>query len=208
MINLKRQRAGFTLIELLVVVIIIGILAGVGVQNINAATDKARNSSVISGTRSIFLGVESWKSDNPGKLPTDLIGNNPAIHLAAGNDTDAALFVSKYTPGAMLPMSPWASKPQKSMDPDCNALSSLPAAVRQPVNDPQYSYSFSQGVFLDAKNTSGAGGPPPAGEGTSLRTHYGYFYYYADANTGRYALFGVGKKKKSAEVFAVKTNFQ
>lgn len=207
MINLKRQRAGFTLIELLVVVIIIGILAGVGVQNINSATDKARNSSVISGTRAIFIGVETWKSDNPGKLPAELIGTNPSLHVAAGNSADAAAFTTKYTSGAMLPTSPWADAPQKAMDSNCNA-STNSGPVKTPINDVQYTYTFNQGVFIDNQNPTGAGGPPPKGEGTSLRTHYGYFYYFGDPNNGRYAVFGVGKKKKSAEVFAVKTNFQ
>jgi prepilin-type N-terminal cleavage/methylation domain-containing protein len=204
---LKRQRAGFTLIELLVVVIIIGILAGVGVQNINSATDKARNSSVISSTRAIFIGVETWKSDNPGKLPTELIGNNPALHVAAGNPTDAGNFTTKYTSGAMLPVSPWADKPQQAMDANCKA-DNVHGSVRQPINNVEYTYIFNQGVFLDNMNPNGEGGPPPKGQGTSLRTHYGYFFYYGDPNNGRYAVFGVGKKKKSAEVFAVKTNFQ
>jgi prepilin-type N-terminal cleavage/methylation domain-containing protein len=207
LINLKRQRAGFTLIELLVVVIIIGILAGVGVQNINSATDKARNSSVISSTRAIFIGIESWKADNPGKLPTELIGNNPNIHVAAGNPTDAAAFTSKYTPGAMLPASPWADKPQEAMDTNCSA-SNMHNSVKTPINNVEYTYAFQGGVFVDGMNPNGEGGPPPKGAGTSLRTHYGYFYYFGDPNNGRYAVFGVGKKKKTAEVFAVKTNFQ
>ena len=105
--RIAQRRSGFTLIELLVVVVVIGILAGIGVQNMSSAQDKARNSGVISGTRSVFLGIESYKADFNGKMPLELVGQNDQEYLAADTDARASTFVSKYVPGARLPASPW-----------------------------------------------------------------------------------------------------
>jgi prepilin-type N-terminal cleavage/methylation domain-containing protein len=200
----KQQRAGFTLIELLVVVVIIGILASIGVGQLSSAQDKARNSAVISGTRSIFLGMENWKADYPGHLPTDLIGSDETKYLAAPAGSGGS-FSGRYTPGNMLPIPPWSTMPQEAMDPTFNNAGTAGLAhIGQKIaaGDP---LPMSQGFFADGGGTNGA--PPAAGHGCAKRDDFGYYYYCGDVNSGRYALFGVGKYKKEARVFAVKANF-
>ncbi|MFN3430400.1 MAG: type II secretion system protein [Candidatus Sericytochromatia bacterium] len=211
MLSLQRQRAGFTLIELLVVVVIIGILASVAAGSFASAQDKARNSAVLSGTRSVFLGVESFKADNNGGMPLDLIppsgsGGNPAQHLGAGSDSEASLFPSKYVPGAMLPKTPWAEKPQEKMDGTYhNAGLQAMALVGAKIKDGS-PLDTAQGYFPDGGGN--AGQPPEPGHGPDERTDFGYFYYCSDPPSGRYAVFGVGKHKKEPRVFSVKANYQ
>ena len=205
--QITKRRAGFTLIELLVVVVIIGILASVGFANFAAAQDKARNASVISNTRSVFLGIENWKTDYTGMLPVDLVGTaDPSLYLAAAGDGDASAFPSKYVPGAMLPKSPWADKPQVAMDgslynnASLQGFSAVGGRIKSgeplPINNSYFQDSYSDG-----------GKVPAAGTGPSERGHYGYIYYCGEVNSSRYAVFGVGKHKKEARVFAVKSNY-
>lgn len=216
---LRAKRRGFTLIELLVVVVIIGILASIGVGAYNQAMDRSRNGGVISNVRAIQIGIEQWKTDHPG-LPEELVGNDPNKHVAADGATNPDTFPVKYTSGGRLPPGPWSRPPQTAMDgapfnasegatsDSDTAMGASPAA--EVIGDSGGAggkiFSMSGGFFADGG--SGTGGPPPAGEGPSKRTHYGYVYYLGETSSSRYAVLGVGKNKKNADVVAVKSNFQ
>ena len=214
---LRAKRGGFTLIELLVVVVIIGILASIGVGAYNQAMDRSRNGGVISNVRAIFLGIEQWKTDHPG-LPAELIGNDPNIHVAANEGTSPDVFPMKYVSGGRLPPAPWSRPPQGAMDSTYNAtegataegdtsLGSTPAAdVFKLGDNVQGGFNMTGGFFSDGYNPSGL--PPAPGTGPSQRGHYGYVYYLGETASGRFAILGVGKNKKRADVVTVRANFQ
>lgn len=216
----SKARSGFTLIELLVVVVIIGILASVGVQGLSAAQDKARNSAVMSNTRSIIMAIENWKADHQG-VPAQLLGADHTTALASSSiPASTASFPVPYCPGNLLPMSPWARVPQTAMDPTyanvTDVVGNCPIAPIKDLfeaGDPKLTAGTN--IFQDGANVTGT--VPPAGSGPSLRSHYGFIYYFGDINTGRFAVFGVGKAKNSvsadtkgnngAQVIAVRGNF-
>jgi type II secretion system protein G len=202
---LNQRRSGFTLIELLVVVVIIGILAGIAMPQMSAAQDKARNSGVISGARSVFLGIESYKADYNGMLPTDLVGTDPTKYLAAPDSATAANFVSKYVPGGQLPASPWGGKPQEKMDTAFDNASAMQNGLIGPHILNGEPLAITNGYFADAGGNNGK--PPVEGHGCVSRDEFGYYYYCGDVNTARYAIFGCGKYKKECRVFAVKSNY-
>lgn len=218
---LRAKRRGFTLIELLVVVVIIGILAGIGVGAYNQAMDRSRNGGVISNVRAILLGIEQWKTDHPG-LPTELIGDDPAIHLAAGEGGDPNNFPMKYVSGGQLPPAPWSRPPQTKMDTqeDFNASSgatadgdsdmgnSAPAEIiADSTGEDKRSFNFEGGFFADGGDGT-VGSPPTPGKGPEQRKHYGYVYYLGETASGRYAVLGVGKNKNLPSIVAVRANFQ
>jgi prepilin-type N-terminal cleavage/methylation domain-containing protein len=210
-LSLQRRRAGFTLIELLVVVVIIGILASVAAGSFANAQDKARNSAVLSGTRSVFMGIESFRADYNGGLPTELIGSAPVdganMYLGADSESNASNFKAKYVPGGMLPRTPWADKPQEKMDSGYDNASSRANLLIGPKIRDGLPLDSSQGFFADG-GSAGGGQPPEKGHGPDERTDFGYFYYCSDPPSGRYAVFGVGKYKKEPRVFSVKANYQ
>lgn len=214
---LRAKRGGFTLIELLVVVVIIGILASIGVGAYNQAMDRSRNGGVISNVRAILLGIEQWKTDHPG-LPAELIGNDPNLHVAAGGSTSPDTFPMKYLSGGRLPPAPWSRPVQTAMDgvpfnaqegatTDADVtLGASPAAEIIKATDGSQSFNMNGGFFADGGG--GTGGPPPPGAGPSSRRHFGYVYYLGETASGRFAVLGVGKNKKNADVVAVRANFQ
>jgi general secretion pathway protein G len=217
---LRAKRGGFTLIELLVVVVIIGILASIGVGAYNQAMDRSRNGGVISNVRSVLVGIEQWKTDHPG-LPAELVGNDPALHVAAGEGVSPDVFPVKYVPGGKLPVSPWTRIPQTKMDPraDFNGAGGATApgstsfGASGKVKDilenssGNESFNMNNGFFDDGASTN-TGRPPAVDKGPEAREEYGYMYYQGETSSGRYAILGVGKNKKLASVVAVRSNFQ
>ena len=216
---LRKARSGFTLIELLVVVVIIGILASIGVKGFGAAQDRARNSSMVSNVRTVALGVENWKTDNPG-VPKELVkeGVEDAKEaLASGNVTVSGTF-PKYLPGGKLPRTPWAKAPQIKMAGAWSNATLAPdgggSGGQDGLADPVitgegafniYESGPQKGAMVAPGNTD-AGTFPPA-TGPENRTDYGFIFYAGSSNTGRYGVFGVCKNGDKPLIMAVKTNF-
>lgn len=65
----RRERAAFTLIELLVVIAIIAILAAILYPVFAQAREKARQSSCLSNTKQIGLGLMMYTQDNDETYP-------------------------------------------------------------------------------------------------------------------------------------------
>ena len=65
------MRRGFTLIELLVVIAIIAILAAILFPVFARAREKARQSSCLSNTRQLILGILMYAQDYDERLPLD-----------------------------------------------------------------------------------------------------------------------------------------
>ena len=80
----KKAQKGFTIIELLIVIAIIGILAGLVLNNFQGAQAKARDVQRKSRTNSIYGKLEEYYNNNAG-YPD---GNFTAATLA-GIDADA-----------------------------------------------------------------------------------------------------------------------
>lgn len=205
-----RARAGFTLIELLVVVVIIGILATIATNGYLGAMDRARDSGMISNTRSVQLGIENWKTDNSG-LPATLLGTGPSVALAPDSGTPASAFPVAYLPGNRVPLGPWSKTPQNTNGDWGNASGSDVSAL----NAGSAYLVFSQGIHLqpgtnylvdgDQGKTGLVESPP------NQRRDYGYLYFLGDTGSGQYAVFGVGKgtgaQSNHPWVVAVKSNF-
>ncbi|MNT01329.1 hypothetical protein D3C72_1357900 [compost metagenome] len=160
----------------------------------------------MSGTRSVFLGIESFKADNNGGMPQELVGPTPDKFLAADSDDAAANFTSKYVPGAMLPVTPWAQKPQFAVAAPYANGDGCVKLIKDKV-DEGLPLDMSSGQLPDGSGEDNNAGPPPAGSGPSVRTHFGYFYYYGNQASGRYAVMGVGKAKKLSRVIGLKANY-
>jgi len=218
-----RKRQGFTLIELLVVVVIIGILASVSVGAFRDAQDRARNSSVISLTRAVQMGVEQWKTDYSG-LPIELTksgANDPTKYLCADNAADAVNWPVKYTPGAQVPKTPWCNVNQGDIDGNYpyNNQGVSPSGVDPADNshlvptffnnpnlqidsarDPTFKTVWSDGGEVGGKVPSPTLGP-------KVRQDYGYMFMMTDPPSGRYLVCGAGKFHGGAYLVAIKANF-
>ncbi|MEP0813800.1 MAG: prepilin-type N-terminal cleavage/methylation domain-containing protein [bacterium] len=66
-------KSGFTLIELLVVIVIIGLLLGTAVPAYNKVRTKARETQVVSNSRSIQVALEQFGTDHSGFYPLRLV---------------------------------------------------------------------------------------------------------------------------------------
>jgi prepilin-type N-terminal cleavage/methylation domain-containing protein/prepilin-type processing-associated H-X9-DG protein len=81
--------AGFTLIELLVVIAIIAILAALLLPGLSRAKDEALETSCMSNTRQIGIGVMMYASDNKEVYPNQWWINGPyknSLGLACGGE--------------------------------------------------------------------------------------------------------------------------
>lgn len=69
--KMLRQQEGFTLVELMVAVVILGILAGIGVQQYSRLQETARKNAHQANIRIIRSAVEMYQileGDNPGNI--------------------------------------------------------------------------------------------------------------------------------------------
>jgi general secretion pathway protein G len=84
-----RKAKGFTLIELLIVIIIIGILAGMMMLSIGAATDKAQAAKAVANMRNIKAACVMYYADND-KWPTS------PVEFKGGTPSGEAASLDKY----------------------------------------------------------------------------------------------------------------
>ena len=94
--RLRQEEQGFTLVELLVVVVILGILAGVGIQQYGNIQEKARESAHQANIKVLTSAAQMYV------MLEDQIGTE--INKPMENQTDHPL-VPKYL--AEWPESPW-----------------------------------------------------------------------------------------------------
>ena len=206
----RRSRAGFTLIELLVVVIIIGILSGIGMSQYRDAQDRARNASMMDLVKGVQLGVETYKTDW-NTLPVDLVGPDPKLYLAANAQSLAGSWPVKYTPGGLLPRTPWADTAQMTMDSTYYNNSALSTPWSQLLGrttggNPTTTVDELLAAGISDGAESQIGSVPTPGIGPAIRTNYGYVYYIGDANSGRYFIAGIGKHLSNPPVVMIKGN--
>ena len=101
--TMKKAQKGFTIIELLIVIAIIGILAGLVLNNFQGAQAKARDVQRKSRTNSIYGKLEEYYNNNAG-YPD---GNFTAATLA-GIDADALKDTNGAAPTYTFQIAPTA----------------------------------------------------------------------------------------------------
>lgn len=69
--KLLKQQEGFTLVELMIVVVILGILAGIGVQQYNAVQERAREGVDKANRKMIENAIQLYRLSNNDGDPED-----------------------------------------------------------------------------------------------------------------------------------------
>lgn len=83
--KLRQEEQGFTLVELVVVVVILGILAGVGIQQFGNVQERARESAhkanvkVLTSAAQMYALIEGVQSTITIKKPTGEGGKNELV---------------------------------------------------------------------------------------------------------------------------------
>lgn len=70
--KLLKQQEGFTLVELMIVVVILGILAGIGVQQYNEVQEEARKGVDKANRKMIENAIQLYKLSNDDDDPEDI----------------------------------------------------------------------------------------------------------------------------------------
>ena len=70
--KLLKQQEGFTLVELMIVVVILGILAGIGVQQYNAVQERAREGVDKANRKMIENAIQLYRLSNNDGDPEDI----------------------------------------------------------------------------------------------------------------------------------------
>jgi prepilin-type N-terminal cleavage/methylation domain-containing protein len=83
--KLRQEEQGFTLVELLVVVVILGILAGVGIQQFGNVQERARQSAheanvkVLTSAAQMYALLTDVQSNETIEKPTEVGGKNVLV---------------------------------------------------------------------------------------------------------------------------------
>jgi prepilin-type N-terminal cleavage/methylation domain-containing protein len=108
--TLKKIQAGFTIIELLIVIAIIGILAGLVLNNFQGAQAKSRDVQRKTDINSIYSKLEEYYNNNggypDGALSTTLL---PGTDASALTDAADGAMQFSFSTGATAP-NPTVSK--------------------------------------------------------------------------------------------------
>ncbi len=100
--KMLKQQEGFTLVELMIVVVILGILAGVGIQQYTAVQERARKNTHNANVRIIESAMRMYemvKGEAPDELE-DLVSDYlEAVPVVPGEETKYALKDGKVEPG-------------------------------------------------------------------------------------------------------------
>lgn len=70
--KLLKQQEGFTLVELMIVVVILGILAGIGVQQYSAVQERAREGVDKANRKMIENAIQLYRLSNNDGDPEDI----------------------------------------------------------------------------------------------------------------------------------------
>jgi len=99
--RLRQEEQGFTLVELLVVVVILGILAGVGIQQYGNIQEKARESAHQANIKVLTSAAQMYAMLEPELEDT--------IDIRPARDDDGNLLDNELVPDylAEWPESPW-----------------------------------------------------------------------------------------------------
>jgi general secretion pathway protein G len=122
--RVRGSEEGFTLIELMVVILIIGLLATIVVQNLRAATDKAKRIKAEADISALKTALDRYYLDN-GSYPSSDQGL-PALVSAPSNGKIPA----DYPPGGYIekiPNDPWGNAYVYQSDGDNYVLKSYGA---------------------------------------------------------------------------------
>jgi prepilin-type N-terminal cleavage/methylation domain-containing protein len=102
-----KRRGGFTLIELLVVIAIIGVLAAILFPVFAQARERARQTSCVSNTRQMSLGILMYAQDYDETLPP------VAYETASGDDEQWMELIEPYVKSEQIFRCPSDSKSQR-----------------------------------------------------------------------------------------------
>ncbi len=112
--KMLKQQEGFTLVELAIVVVILGILAGVGIQQYGRVQERARESAheanvkIIRSATQMYLMMENEPKPQNGKLAIELADVVEAGYLDAvpadpwGGENVYEIGISKAAQGGDL----------------------------------------------------------------------------------------------------------
>lgn len=105
--TLKKIQSGFTIIELLIVIAIIGILAGLVLNNFQGAQAKARDVQRKTRMNSIYSKLEEYYNNNGG-YPDGLLSTTvlPGMDAAALTDPNGVAITQTFSSAVAAPAAP------------------------------------------------------------------------------------------------------
>jgi prepilin-type N-terminal cleavage/methylation domain-containing protein len=98
---MKNTNKAFTLVELIVVITILAILGGIAFISLQGYSQDAKNSKVVSDTRSITTAIENKLANGKLKSLKDAVEVVPASTSDSGNEIDNKV-TGKYASGVTL----------------------------------------------------------------------------------------------------------
>ena len=112
----RRRSAGFSLMELLIVIVIIGVLMGVAVVNLQDTPNQARTSAAEQEIRTISTALEMYQMHN-SRYPTSDMGLKALVEKPG--ESAKRWQKGGYLKGKKIPLDPW-DNPYRYLHPGNN----------------------------------------------------------------------------------------